>query len=84
MRTTVTSTVRKRGNSLVIRIPDALARKASFAAGQQVTMTANTGGLVIKRTDRTTASLAHLLAAFDPDKHGGEAMPSGRLGAEVF
>jgi hypothetical protein len=29
-------------------------------------------------------SLAQKLKAFEPDRHGGEAMASGRLGAETF
>jgi antitoxin MazE len=84
MSKTATLTVQKWGNSLAVRIPAALARKVNFVAGQSVEVTTDDLGVVVHRKGSPTRTLAQRLAAFDPDKHGGEAMPSGRVGAEVF
>jgi antitoxin MazE len=84
MSKTATLTVQKWGNSLAVRIPAALARKVNFVAGQSVEVTTDDLGVVVHRKGPPTRTLAKRLAAFDPDKHGGEAMPSGRIGAEVF
>lgn len=84
MNKTATVTVQKWGNSLAVRIPAALARKVNFVAGQSVELTTDDLGVVIHRKGTPPLTLAQRLAAFDPDKHGGEAMPSGRLGAGDF
>ena len=84
MSKTATLTVQKWGNSLAVRIPAALARKVNFVAGQSVEVPTDNLGVVVHRMGPPPRTLAQRLAAFDPDKHGGEAMPSGRIGAEVF
>ncbi|WP_323503107.1 MULTISPECIES: AbrB/MazE/SpoVT family DNA-binding domain-containing protein [unclassified Undibacterium] len=84
MSKTANSTVQQWGNSLAVRIPAALARKVHFVAGQPVDVSADDFGVVVHRKGSPKLSLEQKLAAFDPVKHGGEAMASGRIGAEVF
>jgi antitoxin MazE len=42
------------------------------------------GGVMVRVVGESKLSLAQKLKAFDPQLHRGEAMPSGRTGAEVF
>lgn len=84
MTKTARLTVQQWGNSLAVRIPAALARKVHFVAGQPVEVTTDELGVVVHRTGSPKLTLSQRLAAFNPEEHGGEAMPSGRVGAEVF
>lgn len=84
MSKTANLTVQQWGNSLAVRIPAALARKVRFVAGQPVEVSTDDFGVVVHRKGSPKLSLDQRLAAFDPEKHGGEIMPSGRVGAEVF
>jgi antitoxin MazE len=84
MSKTANLTVQQWGNSLAVRIPAALARKVRFVAGQPVEVSTDDFGVVVRRKGSPKLSLDQRLAAFDPEKHGGEVMPSGRIGAEVF
>lgn len=84
MSKTTTLTVQKWGNSLAVRIPAALARKAQFTVGQPVEITSDDFGVIVHRKGCPKLTLAQRLAAFNPDTHGGEVMASGRVGAEVI
>lgn len=84
MSKTTTLTVQKWGNSLAVRIPATLARKAQFTAGQPVEITSDDFGVIVHRKGSPKLSLTQRLAAFDPDTHGGETMASSRAGAEVM
>jgi antitoxin MazE len=84
MSKTANLTVQQWGNSLAVRIPAALARKVHFVAGQPVEVTTDDFGVVVHRKGCPKLTLEQRLAAFDPAKHGGEVMVSGRIGAEVF
>lgn len=84
MSKTATLTVQQWGNSLAVRIPAALARKVHFVAGQPVEVTTDDFGVIVRRKGSPKLTLEQRLAAFDPDRHGGEVMASGRIGAEVF
>jgi antitoxin MazE len=84
MSKTANATVQQWGNSLAIRIPAALARKVHFVVGQPVEVSADDFGVTIHRKGTSKLSLDQKLAAFDPKKHGGEAMASGRVGAEAI
>jgi antitoxin MazE len=77
-------TIQQWGNSLAVRIPSAVARSARFAVGQPVEVTVQDTGVVVKPVGEPRLTLAQKLALFDPVKHGGEAMATGRVGAEVF
>jgi antitoxin MazE len=77
-------TIQQWGNSLAVRIPSAVARSARFAVGQPVEMIVEDAGLIVRPVGEPKLTLAQKLALFDPVKHGGEVMTTGRVGAEVF
>ncbi len=78
-----TLTVQQWGNSLAVRIPAAIARSAHFTVGQAVEVSLHEAGVVVQRVGAPRLSLTQKLEAFDPVKHGGEAMATGRVGVEV-
>lgn len=84
MAKTATLTIQKWGNSLAVRIPAAVARSAHFEAGQEVEVAADEIGVTVRPVGPRKLTLEEKLAKFDPVKHGGEAMATGRIGAEVF
>ncbi len=84
MAKTAKLTIQQWGNSLAVRIPSAVARSARFTVGQPVEVTVEDSGVVVKPVGAPKLTLAQKLAMFDPAKHGGEVMATGRVGAEVF
>jgi antitoxin MazE len=72
------------GNSLAVRIPSAVAKSARFSVGQPVEVVLEDAGVVVKPVGEPKLTLAQKLAMYDPAKHGGEVMATGRIGAEVF
>lgn len=79
-----TLTVQKWGNSLAVRIPATIARSAHFHLGTSVELAVQEGGIVVRPTGERKLTLGERLEMFDPKKHGGEAMVSGRIGLEEF
>lgn len=77
-------TIQQWGNSLAVRIPAAIARSARFAVGQPVEVTVQDTSVVVKPVGEPKLTLAQKLALFDPAKHGGEVMATGRVGVEEF
>ena len=84
MSKTATLTLQQWGNSLAVRIPAAVARSARFKVGQPVEVSAQDSNVLVKAIGEPRLTLAQKLAAFDPARHGGEAMAAGRVGKEVF
>ncbi|KLU26778.1 AbrB/MazE/SpoVT family DNA-binding domain-containing protein [Caballeronia mineralivorans] len=84
MPKTATLTIQQWGNSLAVRIPAAVARSAHFEVGQEVEVTTEEVGVSVKPVGRRKLTLAEKLEQFDPAKHGGEAMETHPIGAEVF
>jgi antitoxin MazE len=84
MSKTATLTVQQWGNSLAVRIPAAIARRVHFVAGQPVEVSIDDFGVIVHRKGSPKLTLEQRLAAFDPEKHGGEVMSSGPVGAEIF
>lgn len=77
-------TVKAWGNGLGIRITGPLAKAAHLANGVPVTVEFDGDALIVRPVGRPKLSLADRLKLFNPALHGGEAMLSGRVGAEVF
>ncbi len=71
------------GNSLGLRITKGMAQAAGLQAKTQVNISAEPGRIVIE-TVPTRASLDDMLAAFDPERHGGEVMAFTPGGREVW
>ncbi len=84
MSKTATLTVQQWGNSLAVRIPAKVARSARFKVGQPVEVSAQDSTVLVRPVGEPKLSLAQKLAAFDPERHGGEVMATGRVGREVF
>lgn len=79
-----TLTVQKWGNSLAVRIPATIARNAHFHLGTPVELAVHGDSVVVRATGEPKLTLEERLDAFDPKKHGGEVMASGRIGVEKF
>ena len=84
MSKTATLTVQQWGNSLAVRIPAQVARSARFKVGQPVEVSAQDSNVLVRAIGDPKLSLAQKLARFDPNRHGGEAMATARVGREVF
>jgi antitoxin MazE len=80
----VDQTVQEWGNGLAVRITAPVAKAARFARGLPITVEVVEGGVFVRVAGKPRLTLAQKLKAFDPKTHGGEAMASGRLGAERF
>ena len=80
----VEQTVQEWGNGLGVRITAPVAKAARFARGLPITVEVVEGGVLVRAAGKPRLTLAQKLKAFDPKIHGGEAMASGRIGAEVF
>jgi len=72
------------GNSFAVRIPATVARAAHFEVGQEVQVTADEAGVTVRSIGPRKLTLNEKLALFEPAKHGGEVMATGRVGVEVF
>ena len=77
--------IKQWGNNLGVRLPAAIAREAHVHADQQVRLTVSNGQIIITPVQEKKLTLEQRLARFNPDRHGGEAMPSTQiLGAEKW
>lgn len=70
------------GNGLAVRLTKPMAKTAGVAEGSPVRVTVEPGRIVIETEVEPT--LDEMLAAFDPKKHGGEAMADRPVGKEAF
>ena len=77
-------TVQEWGNGLGVRITAPIAKAAHLARGTPVHVEVVEGGFFVRIAGKPKLTLAQKLKQFDPQVHGGEAMPSGLLGKEVF
>ena len=81
---TADQTIQEWGNGLGVRITAPVAKAARFARGLPIKVEVVEGGVFIRAVGKPRLTLAQKLKAFDPAVHGGEAMATGRVGAEVF
>jgi antitoxin MazE len=81
MSTTV-SQISAWGNGLALRITKPMAKTAGVADGSPVRVIVKPGRIVIE--SETEPSLEHMLAMFDPKRHGGEVMADAPRGVEAF
>lgn len=80
----VTQTVQEWGNGLGIRITSPIAKAARLVRGLPITVEVVEDGVLVRPAGKPKLNLAQKLKAFDPEKHGGEAMATDRVGAEKF
>ena len=76
------ASVNQWGNGLAVRLTKAVARAAGVTEGTRVRITAQRGRIVIE-TETPEPTLEQMLAAFDPQRHGGEVMAFAPVGKEV-
>ena len=76
--------IKKWGNNLGVRLPAAVARAAGLHVDQSVHISVEGNVIVIRPVVKSPQTLEQRLATFDPEKHGGEMMQSGLVGAEKW
>ena len=77
--------IKQWGNNLGVRLPAAVARAAHLRADQRVRISVEHDKVVITPVINVPLTLEQRLAAFDPARHGGEAMgTSAYVGAEKW
>ena len=75
--------IKQWGNNLGVRLPAAIAREAHLRVDQRVRISVKAGQVVIAPVTDVHLTLEQRLTLFDPVRHGGEAMATGKaLGAE--
>ena len=75
--------IKQWGNNLGVRLPAAIAREAHLRVDQRVRISVKSGQVVIAPVTDVHFTLEQRLSLFDPVRHGGEAMATGKaLGAE--
>ena len=80
----VEQTVQESGNGLAVRITAPVAKAARFIRSLPIKIEVVEGGVFLRAVGKPKLTLAQKLKAFDSAIHGGEALASGRVGAEVF
>jgi antitoxin MazE len=80
--TTTNSQISSWGNGLAFRLTKPMAKVAGVTEGSQIRVTVHPGRIVIETEAEPT--LEQMLAAFDPQKHGGEAIADCAVGMEAF
>jgi antitoxin MazE len=71
------------GNGLGLRFTKQMASAASMDVNSPVRMTVQPGRIIIEMVPKK-ATLAAMLARFDPQRHGGEAMAFALQGKEAM
>jgi antitoxin MazE len=76
-------TIQKWGNSLAVRIPSSVAKRAGFQVGQPIRISMQDESVVVSPTGKPILTLTQKLALYDAECHGGETMITWRVGLEV-
>lgn len=71
------------GNGLALRLNSDVAKALGVEQGTPVSLIVDGGRLVVEKVQRRR-TLEEMLAAYDPERHGGEAMAFGPVGREVL
>jgi antitoxin MazE len=79
----VAGVVKPWGNGLGVRLTKPVAEAAGVTANAEVSITAQPGRIIVQIKQKRR-SLGELLAAFDPVRHGGEALAFKPAGKEVL
>jgi antitoxin MazE len=70
------------GNGLAFRLTKPMAKIAGVTDGTPVRVMVKPGRIIIE--SETEPTLAQMLVAFNPKKHGGEVMADAPRGVEAF
>ena len=77
------ATVRVWGNGLGVRLTKAVVEASGVTADSPVSITVRKGRITIEPLQKKP-QLSSMLAAFDPQRHGGEVMAFSPLGKEAL
>ena len=80
----VRQTVQEWGNDLVVRITAPIAKAALFTRGLPIEVEVVDGGVFLRAVGKPKLTMVQKLKAFDPERHGGEVLATGRVGVERF
>lgn len=81
--TTVVLDIKNWGNNLGVRLPAAIARAAHLHADQRVSITVESGSVIVTPLQDVPLTLEQRLVQFDAGLHGGELMSTTEnVGAE--
>ena len=80
--TTAVLDIKQWGNNLGVRLPAAVAREAHLSVDQRVRVSVEGRLVIITPVADALLTLEQRLALFEPSRHGGETMATGRIGAE--
>lgn len=76
--------IKRWGNNLGVRLPAAVARAAHLHVDQRVRISVEDRTIVIQPVEEAEPTLDERLDHFDPTRHGGEAMRTQAVGAELW
>lgn len=76
--------IKRWGNNLGVRLPQAVAGAAHLHADQTVRITVEGDRVIIEPVKNAPLSLEERLALYDPARHGGEVMVCPSVGAEQW
>lgn len=77
------SIIKPWGNGLGLRLTKAVAQASGVTAETPVRVMVARGRIIIE-AEAQPLSLKEMLQAFDPERHGGEAMAFTPVGAEIL
>ena len=83
MRAETVLDIKRWGNNLGVRLPQAVAVAADLHCNQRVKITVENGSVIITPVTETP-TLGEMIASFDPARHGEEVMVTDSVGAEVW
>lgn len=71
------------GNGLALRLNSEVAKALGVEQGTPVRLVVEEGRLVVEKVERRR-TLDEMLAAYDPQRHGGEDMAFDPAGREIY
>lgn len=80
----MTGTIQKWGNSLALRIPNALAKDMHLSPGSMVELTIVDGGIIIKHEGQRKTSLSQMLKGITKKNRHSEQDSRGAAGLEIL
>jgi antitoxin MazE len=78
------TTVSKWGNSLAVRIPQAIAKEARLHEGDSVALNLDRDGSIVLRSARKKYELSDLVSQITPKNRHNETDWGGPVGAEIW
>lgn len=84
MSKTITLKLQQLGEQLAVCIPANIAKDAQLVAGQPITLQIPTTSDEIHNAEKLALTLEQMLAQYDQERFGGEALATTPVGREVI